>query len=387
MTKEKSTSFLHWLTDNLFSRAFFSLAGLVAAGITIFLFFQEKNINLEYQILTSTNVFDLNADVSDLDVTYDSTSLKKSNENLKIATIKVINTGNEDILKSYFDQNAPIGISIQNGRIIEKPELIEWSDEYLEQNFKVEYESSSSVTFSNVILEQNEFVTLKFLILHKTEETPTWHSLGKIAGQKIISINSVQDSKTETPFFEKAFYGAIGIQLARLFGYFFGLILIVVLIAIIGATLSDFFEGKKRKKWINEFIKGEEYQYNRMDDAIFERFEEDGISNFRRISYLTNDELKLNSRYNKALKELKEEKEIDPSLQDRMVIEDNFRSDWSLVNELINDGLVLKEGKKLLINNPMKQTLESFIEFLKSKGEFRKKRHHSNSRRLAIPSE
>jgi hypothetical protein len=299
----------------------------------------------------------------------------------------VINTGNEDILKSYFDQNAPIGISIQNGRIIEKPELIEWSDEYLEQNFKVEYESSSSVTFSNVILEQNEFVTLKFLILHKTEETPTWHSLGKIAGQKIISINSVQDSKTETPFFEKAFYGAIGIQLARLFGYFFGLILIVVLIAIIGATLSDFFEGKKRKKWINEFIKGEEYQYNRMDDAIFERFEEDGISNFRRISYLTNDELKLNSRYNKALKELKEEKEIDPSLQDRMVIEDNFRSDWSLVNELINDGLVLKEGKKLLINNPMKQTLESFIEFLKSKGEFRKKRHHSNSRRLAIPSE
>lgn len=380
MTKEKSSSFLHWLTDSLFSRVFISLAGLVAAVMTIFLFFQDRKINLEYQILSTTNVIDLNADVSELDIIYDSTSLKKTKENLKVVTIKIINTGNEDILKSYFDQNAPIGIGVDNGRIIETPEIIDWSDEYLKNNFTINFDKSDSVTFSNVILEQNEYVTLKFLIIHRTNSDPSWNPFGKIAGQKAILIKSKQEAITESSFWHRAFYGTAGVQVVRLFGYFIGLITIVLIIALIASTLSEYFEGRKRKKWIKEFIKGEDYHYNRMDDAIFDRYEEDGISKFKRISYLTNDETKLNETHNKALKELKEGKQWDPRLHDRMFIEDNSRFDWSLINELVNDGLIIKEGKKLLINKPMKLTFESFATFLKSKGEFKHPTHYSGSR-------
>lgn len=72
------------LFDNFASKSFITILGIVAAIITIYAFLQEKKVDLRYEIIANTNVLDFNADVCKLEVTYDSTNLKLTNENLII---------------------------------------------------------------------------------------------------------------------------------------------------------------------------------------------------------------------------------------------------------------------------------------------------------------
>ncbi|MGB1247715.1 MAG: hypothetical protein ACPG4Z_02430, partial [Chitinophagales bacterium] len=60
----------------------------------------------------------MNEDISKISVYYDSTDLKQTNENLRIITMRVINIGNDHIIKEYYDTNDPLRVIIKNGVII-----------------------------------------------------------------------------------------------------------------------------------------------------------------------------------------------------------------------------------------------------------------------------
>lgn len=253
-----------------------------ATILTIFAFFQEKKIDLQYEIISNTNVLDINAEVSKLDILYDSTSLKEKKENLRLVNIKVINKGSKHILKEFFDENDPLGLKIDSGKILENPEIIETSNDYLKRNLKYNLPSDCSITFSEIIIESREYFIIKLLILHKINEEPQISPLGKIAGQKEIKIKLSSEVKEEIPFLKSIFYGNVWIQITRFVLYFIIIVLIVVLIIYLSKKSFYIKQNTKRKKLIKEFKQQKDYQYSRMDDAIFDRFNQSGGLDFRR---------------------------------------------------------------------------------------------------------
>ncbi len=351
--------------DNYASKTVITLLGIAAAFVTIYAFLQEKKVDLRYEIIANTNVLDFNADISKLEVAYDSTNLKQTGENLRIYTVKVVNNGDENIIKEFYDENEPVGIKISSGKIIEQPEIIQSSNPYLYRNVKFTSNQDEKIIFSNVIIEPREYFILKLLVLHKKDKIPNIISFGKIAGQQKIEVVNAVDVKEKMTFFKRVYFGDFWTQLLRLISYFVvGLIIIIIIIAI-SDKIDSAKERKRKRKNIEDFINLKTYQYTRMDDAIFDRYSENGGSQFKIMSKLIEDEEVLNETY-KDLSEKIKSKEYR-----------RFRvggENWGTINEMLNDGIVFKENERLVVNQAMRDTLEKFLNYLNDKGEF-KRRH------------
>ena len=360
--------------DSLASRTFLALLGVVGTIITVYAFLQEKKVDLRYEIVANTNVLDFNADISKLEVTYDSTNLKQTKENLRIYTIRIINKGDQNIIKEYYDENEPIGVKISSGKIIEQPQLIQTSNDYLARNVKFTNLQNDRVNFSQVILEQGEYFTIKLLVLHKTGSIPNILSFGKIAGQKKIDVVNSIDTKKDDSFLIKVFSGNFWVQLLRLFSYLLGAVLIIITIVSTSEKIDDNRNKNRRIRRIEEFKNLKSYEYTRMDDAIFDRYRASDSQSFQRMKHLLKNEDELNKNY-KALKEKLSSKEykrfrhFDNNLSGAIEPED-----FSVINEMITDGILFKEQEKLVINQAMKDTLDKFISFLKDKQEYHRRK-------------
>lgn len=347
-----------------------SFIGFIGAIITIYAFFiQQKSVELRYEILSNTNILDIKADINQFDILYDGKSLKATNENVRIITIRIINSGSTDILKNFYDENDPLGFKIKNGMLLKEPELIEASNLYLKDNLKLFADSSQQIIFSNVILESSEYFIVKVILKFTLDSSPTILPIGKVAGIKTIQvINSIEQKETES-FFTMVFSGGILIQLVRGFGYSLAVIIVVLIIVVSGFTLSDFRDKKKRKRLVKYFKFDPKYNYNKMDDAIFNRFIEDDIEILYTMRRFVKDEKYLNNKYKYAqIREKRNRKshdvitkyELGPEYYERRINRPYF-----VIEKMITDGLVIKEENQLIINNSMKNTLEQFMPFLK----------------------
>lgn len=353
------------LVDSNIAKTILALLGLIGTFITIYAFFEEKTVDLRFEILASTNVLDFNAEVSKLDVIYDSTNLKQSQENLRIYTIKVINVGKHHIIKEFYDINDPLGIAISSGEIIEKPQLIQASNSYLKRNVKVVDFRVTRLNFSQVILESEQHFTFKMLVLHRKDSIPTIIPLGKIAGQhKIVVINAF-DVKQEESFWTKVFAGDIGVQIIRMLTYFLALVIIIIVIFLVLEVLENYWTAIKRKRLINDLKKSKTYQYTRMDEAIIARYLEHGAADFPKMEKIIANEESLNNAYINRLKE--QQNRISKKINAGGEIAYLSSIDMALIDEMFSDGILLKENERLIINLTMKDRLTKFIKFLKEK--------------------
>ena len=361
------------ISINLLVKLLGSLLGVVAAVVTIYTaFFQEKGIEVQYVITANTNVLDINANVGKLDIVYDSSNLKELNSNLKILSIQVINNGSEDVLKGFFDENEPLGLKITDGVIIEKPELTETSSDYLQNNLRIQYGDNSQVTFSQTILEKKEFFVIRLLILHENEKNPKVLPIGKIAGQKKIDIINSTEIKEERPFLVETFSGNIWVQFVRLLSYLGGLILFLILFFVIVTWIEDIRTNRKREKNIEDFKGYRDYDHNKMNDAIFDRYLDNGSTPFVDMKRLIMSEKVLNNTYKEGLARLKKKSSDERINSKKRRVLDYEHLDWITIQEMLNDGLIIKEESKLIINQPMKTCLFKFIDFLEEQGDYDK---------------
>lgn len=359
-----------------------TLIGLFSAIVGIYTFyFQTKETELQFEIISNSNVLDLNTDLSKLDIIYDSTSLKHSNQNLRIINIRVKNTGTEDILKNFYDDSDPLGLIIRDGTIIEKPNLINYSNDYLKNNLKLNRINSNKILFSNVILEHSEYFVLKFLVLHPRGKTPAFTAIGKVAGINKINVIDIQQPKDKKSFWSQVFSGDILVQAVRAILYFSIVVIIIGIIALIVEGVSDFKSKKKRERLIHNFKRLETYSYSKMDDAIFNRFITEGDYSIVKMKSLIRDEATLNRRYKKWIEKLKKkETEEEAILNKEVLIKPLFlnrRREWTVINEMLNDGIIIKDNNTLIINQPMKKTIELFTDYLQTCnfGQFKNYRH------------
>ena len=144
------------------------------------------------------------------------------------------------------------------------------------------------------------------------------------------------------------------------------LIIVIVIIIAISEKVDKVREKKRRMKLISEFKDLKKYEYTRMDDAIFDRYQKDGVYPFRKMKRLLRDEDNLNTIYSKLSQELKSKQF---KRYRRLGRERNLhKDDWKLINEMTSDGIIFRENSKLKINQAMNDTLNMFMQFLKDKG-------------------
>lgn len=362
----ESENYISKLLDNYASKTLLTLFGLIGTIITIYAFFENQNVDLRYEIIANTNVLDFNADLNKLEVSYDSTNLKQTKENLRIFTIRIINNGNKTIIKELYDENDPIGLKISTGTLVEKPEIIKVSNDYIKRTLKVISYDSKKISLTPVIIEPDEYFIIKLLVLHKKDASPQIFSLGKIAGQKEITVLNSIDIKEQPSFILTTYSGNIWIQLLRLFSYFIIAVLIIIVIIVLSQKINDVRDKNRKNKSIKGFKQTKDYSYTRMDDAIFDRYLKDDFYNLNDINTLIENDIKLNEIYNKLLEQMKSKEFRRFRRTDKNGNHHYYDySTWKKIKSMINDGIVIQDNNSLSVNQSMKETLNKFIDYVK----------------------
>jgi len=356
-----------------------SLIGTVLAvfGLSLAVYSQfidDKRPELQFDILTNASVLDVKEQLSNLSVMFDGVDIRKQGKSLSVITARISNPSSKDILKGHYDDLAPLGLNISSGKVI-RAELIDASNDYLKENFKVEVKGSQEVTFPSVILEAGESLSIKLLVLHKKEEIPSLLVFGKIAGIRNIPVRDVYQDAGDVPFYIEAFWGSFFVQAARTVGYFFGALFIIVAIAIPTILISEFWDTRKREKAIKEFKAITDITLNDSDEFIFSRYVGLGEISVLNMLSLIEDNEALSAAYNIYLehKDIPNEKLMDLSRDDNIPIgslPDDFfiLKDVRRIRYFLSEKFIRDTGKGFVVERHMMNTVKQLHRFLSNRG-------------------
>lgn len=149
----------------------------------------SKNPNLNVIVYSNTEILDIKEDLPKLDILYDNASIKKQSKNISIIIFRLVNSGDESILVSYYDDNSPFGIKINNGNILSTPELINSSDTSYYKTV-IDTIIENCMQFKKLIFDSKSYIEIKCLVIHDIHQKPSLVSTGKIAKIKKIEIDN-----------------------------------------------------------------------------------------------------------------------------------------------------------------------------------------------------
>jgi hypothetical protein len=358
--------------DRKFAWSFLGvLLALLFGGITIQReFFSDSGPRLRYDILTNTPVLDVREDVSKLSVLFDGIDIRQQKKSLLVITVRVVNDSEQDILKAYYDEAEPLGLSISSGRII-RSDLVTASNPYLERQLVPQQQDDTKLVFPSVILESQEYFVVKLLVLHGEGEEPVITPIGKIAGVRTIRVAEAYKQEARPPFLVRTFAGGIFVQVLRLLSYSIGMIVVLVLviapIAYVGSRMSE----RKKRKIVQEFKQTTLRELRDEDEFFFKTYVHDqGVLMLSMLS-LISDPKTLETAYARHEEYEKREKHPVPARPPRDPYEMNYVEDiWFYsrrMNDYLKSGLVKKTDDGLVVDEHMKGTLEEFVAFLKKK--------------------
>lgn len=268
--------------------AFGLLTGLIFGLLSVYTdFFRSTNPQIQFDILSNTTVVDIKEDVGKIDILYDSTSILSNKQTLSLITLKIANEGNTDVLKNFYDSLFPLGFKIDNGIILEKPTLIQSSNNYIVQSINLKSKNQNEISFSDFIFEKDEYFVLKILVLHNAREQPEIIPEGKVAGVKKIDVKKSYLSKETKTFWQRVFDGSFLIHVTRFFTYLFGFILFVLAIILPIGFVSEAITTKKRKKKVKEFRIYLKRELSDPEVFITEFFIENGTTTLERLKRIT----------------------------------------------------------------------------------------------------
>jgi hypothetical protein len=337
------------------------ILAVILGGVTVYLgFYKETKPNLSFVITSNSSVLDIKENLGNLDVLYQGSSLSKSNQDLKIITFKVINQGDAAILPNFYDPNDPIGFSITGGTLADEPNLIKASNNYLKEKLIIKHQPDNIITFSNVILEPNEFFEIKVLILHDTDKSPSIEAVGKIAGSTKIEITEVYTQKNQQSFIKEVLGGGIYTNTMRLLIYGFSGVLILFFIVWSIITFQEKLEKYRKNLIIRTFKDYDNERITDKDDYFFR-------------CYLDRSPIYLMEIHRNMIN--LQMISINPIDSDNTHRRRFYpASNDHLTYELQQEGIVVldKETQRLTVDENSLKTLTDFISYLKRKGKIKK---------------
>ena len=247
-------------------------------------FLRDERPAIQFEILSDSSVLDVREDVSDLEIIYAGNDLRKSGQSLRVLVVRVSNTGSNDILNSFYDSSAPLGLSVDNGELV-SVELENASEEYLRTQLSPRLRGQSEIVFAPVILGKSAYFSLRILVIHSESLLPRVSPIGKVARVSSISMIEAQAPQSET-FWSQTFGGSISSQIARLASYTIASIPLIALGIFIPASLSDALSKRSRKKKVEQFKRNSGYDFDVQDDVFFNNYIASGPMYLREVESL-----------------------------------------------------------------------------------------------------
>ena len=151
--------------------------------------------DVSFEILNDANVLDIHKPLEDLIISFKGDDIQEENLNLRIITIRIKNTGNVNVLQSYFDNNDIWGIQGKNCEFLEV-RFIEENSDYLKTNLEPKLIENNTIKFNKIIFEKGNYFILEILVFHDKDEIPEFIPIGKIAGvDEILPIKLSENMK------------------------------------------------------------------------------------------------------------------------------------------------------------------------------------------------
>jgi hypothetical protein len=348
--------------DNKFSWGFWGfLITSIALILAIYLgFFNEKNPSLTYDILTNNEIIDVKENLSKLNIYYNGNDIEQNKQNLRFITIKITNDGNKHILKTFIEN--PIGFSIDNGKIVDKPEIIKTNNSYLKDNLKLWQINSHAIQFSNVSFEANSYCIIKILVLSQNRIVPNVIPTGKIIGiSKINKIDSYKNNN-DPSFVENLTHGSLLIHTVRFFIYLLIIAIFIVLIVFPVVKILNHKSRKKKQILIEEFKKSTTKIITVKDTIIFNLFIQNEINH---LLFLNNVLRSNNAVISLFINKLPYIDLEDASYSDRETIFSYYATQtYRSIFELLKKEIVTVKSGKVTIDKEFKAKLLVFIEYI-----------------------
>lgn len=279
--------------NSLDKRFAWSFLGFVLAavfgGITIYTeFFKVNTPSVVVEIINDANVLDVKEEINELKVFYGDVDIKSLNQTLSVLFLRIKNDGGAPVLNGYYDRNYPFSIILKDGKFL-KVEQFTATNEYLRTAAQTNIATDKSIQLPEVILEPTESYTIKILALHNSDSRIEVEVVGKIAGTKEIKLKALNAEETELSFWRAVFYGDIGVQLARLPIYFFGLFFGLAFTIIPVAIASDAMSTRKRKRVVEQYKEYAKEGLLDFHDEIFGAYINYGLSTLAEAKELLAD--------------------------------------------------------------------------------------------------
>lgn len=364
--------------DKNFSWSFMGfLVGIIGIGFAVYtIYFYQEKPNIEYYQLTNTSVLDLKENVTKLDVIYDSTSIKKNRQSLRVVTIKIFNSGNEDLGPLHYDKTVPLGLKTKGGVIVETPQIIETSNEYIYERLKINWLSENEISFSQLIINQNESFTLKLLILTQENIIPELSATGYITGLGKPILRTDFNKPEEKSFLARVFKGNFLIHIVRSVLYFVIFVISLIAIFISVITLSESRNKRKRKSIVNKFRNHTKLNKEEISEIVLDyylKFQEGYL--FRIENFISKDEMIIDYKRYLALEEKISDFNsdfCDESMRAGFFYKDKDQKERfiakrnsNILNSLIEDKVLKIVEDKVEVENNFESTLKEFIYFIK----------------------
>lgn len=329
------------IKDSLLSRKSYTwtLLGIAISAVfgifAIYTFVYTPKPELSFIVTSKTNVLDINAPLSNMDILLDSISLKDRNENIKIFNLKITNNGSANITTELYDSYTPILIHVTGGKILKNPEIIMASSDYIKHNLqsRFEFKNDSIIVIPNIILDVADYADIKLLVLHKNNVMPEIGVTGKVSGQKELIVTEMEIKSTKS-FWDDYFPLSVGVFIAQLFSYVIIFVLIIFTITSIFLYINKSYKKTQRKKAVKEFEL--KHKIKDIDRFIINKYLDNGFE-FLGIVKEFIDNTSMYSLYSEKI--MKEDEEL--TIQD-----ETFK--FLTENEVITDEKTKPSIKKLI---------------------------------------
>lgn len=316
---------------------------------------KQDESRLSYEIVSNVRVFDVRENVDKLSIMYDSTDLRSRGLMLRLITVRMGNFGNRDIKLTDYDPRYPVGFVIHGGRLLEYPRVVEATNDYLKSAVQINNDTSR-VTLVPVIIEKNQYVTLKLLLTERDSESAVIQPIGKIAGVSEIELFD-SPPKTAEPFFQSLWSGSLFVHLSRWLIYTVIMFMFTFIVLLLTIVISE----RKRESIVREFKSQSRIRFNQFDRFIFQEYVDNGGPFITRTTKIIVRCVLYNTSMTNEL--------IDPSTKD--FIKTNFDFDFrekKYYRKLVKSGFVTQENGLFEIHEQMSLTFDAFVAFLHRKG-------------------
>ncbi|SDR66220.1 hypothetical protein [Christiangramia echinicola] len=214
------------------------LISVISLGAGYYWAVQERKPELIFDILSNTQVFSVNEEVSELKIIYNNEDLKSKNKKLTLLTVRIENSGNEDITENDYYSESLFGFKLSNADLAEAPVLIDASNEFLLENIKVNSDSINQIYINKVPIDKSESFTIKILAIVANKSVPKISPIGYISGTSgdIRVIESYKSSAKKAPPITTSD------KILRIFGIIFLILIGFILLKII----YEIYWGRKK---------------------------------------------------------------------------------------------------------------------------------------------